>query len=288
MLRILLLVLCVGGLEAWFWRADPQPTITTTTLAPTTANTTPGGTKKVDEEDEDLSGVGEELINVTTSPETTQGSLKVDGAELNTTGNIEGSGIWESDTSGSGSGSRQDLGSGVESVVLPINFTDVINVTLGAGSDPLCLPVPSGWHMCSRKRPQFFALPNFFNHTSVEQVEAALQEWARLTRAGCHQHQEWFLCLLLVPRCPSNTSAPLRLPCRSFCHQVQDSCWASLNSTELPVNCGLLPVGAQEPGSPACASVSYSEAALIMQQRNFMAPGDNVCFHYFHIIADAD
>ncbi|KAF3857459.1 hypothetical protein F7725_009318 [Dissostichus mawsoni] len=66
--------------------------------------------------------------------------------------------------------------------------------------------------------------------------------------------QKWFLCLLLAPRC---TAPPHpHLPCRSFCQVLQDSCWASLEDGRLPVECHLLPDGGQEPGGPACASVS--------------------------------
>uniref|UniRef100_A0A3B4UH65 FZ domain-containing protein n=1 Tax=Seriola dumerili TaxID=41447 RepID=A0A3B4UH65_SERDU len=128
--------------------------------------------------------------------------------------------------------------------VLSINLTsDVFNMngTLHINaSDPPCLPTPSDWPICSGKQPKFLTLPNFFNHTSVEEVGAFLKEWAWLTRVGCHHGTEWFLCLLLAPGCPSPL-APLRLPCRSFCHVLRDSCWASLENGRLPVECRLLP-----------------------------------------------
>ncbi|CAM9329034.1 unnamed protein product [Lampetra planeri] len=78
------------------------------------------------------------------------------------------------------------------------------------------------------KKTTLFTLPNFLNHTSVEEVGAVLQQWAWLTRAGCHHSVEWFLCLLLGTSVPLACRPPPHLPCRSFCHVLQDSCWASL------------------------------------------------------------
>lgn len=254
--------------------------------------------KKKEEEEDDLSGVGEQIINVATgirkfveawdatpTTRTTNGGLteEVESANPNTMGNTSRfSGQRVEEGSGIGVGDVSDLGSDVESVmvlkgdkVLPSNLTrfvgDVfkVNGTVEGvldptfsppdsrinGSYPPCLPVPSDWSICSGKQPKFFTLPNFFNHTSVEEVGAVLREWAWLAREGCHHSAEWFLCLLLAPRCPSPT-APLHLPCRSFCQVLQDSCWASLENGCLPVECRLLPEGAQEPGRPACVSVS--------------------------------
>lgn len=244
-------------------------------------------------EDDNLSGFGEEIINVVTgirkfdeawdmtpTTRTTNKGLTEKVENANTTGNADGfRGKWEEMGSGVGArdgfGSRADLGSNLEPVlrrneVLASNITsDVskINGTLVGvlestpadnlinGSDSPCLSVPSDWPICSGKQSKFFTLPNFFNHTSVEEVAAVLQEWAWLTRAGCHHGVEWFLCLLLAPSCPT-PAAPVHLPCRSFCHVLQDSCWASLENGRLPVECHLLPETAQEPGRPVCESVS--------------------------------
>lgn len=322
----LLLVVCAGSLEAWFWSstsnadtATKSPSETTTTAGTTGATTTPGGTKNTEEDDDDdnLSGVGEEIINVasgirklvkewdespTPSPTpsltpsstpslspstsqstgTTNGSLtpKVEHANPNTTGNTDRvTGVRVEDGSGDHSGSDVELVKVLKGLdggkVLPSNLTEIIddvseiNETLEGVldstptpfdsrtnvSDPTCLPVPSDWPICSGKRPKFFTLPNFFNHTSVEEVGAVLQEWAWLTRAGCHHSAEWFLCLLLAPRC-SSPAAPAHLPCRSFCLVLQDSCWASLENGRLPVDCHLLPESEQEASYPSCVSVS--------------------------------
>lgn len=259
----------------------------------TTASGTPGTTTTANAtmeegEDDELSGVGEEIIvatgshkiveawDATPTARTTSGGLteKVESANPNTTGNASGfrgeRGEEVGDVSGSGSGSGADVESVMVSgdKVLPSNlsvttggvfeisrtFEGVLDSRIAA-SDPPCLSVPSDWSICSGKRPTFFTLPNFFNHTSVEEVGAVLQEWAWLTRKGCHPSAEWFLCLLLAPRCPS-PAAPLHLPCRSFCQVLQDSCWASLENGRLPVECHLLPEGAQQHGRPACVSVS--------------------------------
>lgn len=288
MLRIqtlLLLVLCAGSLDAWLWFAPPETTTApaqTTPAGTTGGNTTANGTqKKEEEEDDNLSGVGEEILNVTTgirkfvqewdattatTRTTTNGGLTemVESANPNTTGNTNR----ERGVEGSGSGSDVESGDKVNVTGDVSKVNETLEVVLDStltpsdspinGSAPPCLPVPSDWPICSGKRPKSFTLPNFFNHTSVEEVGAVLQEWAWLTRARCHHSAEWFLCLLLAPRClaGSPAAAPLHLPCRSFCQVLQDSCWASLENGRLPVECHLLPDGAQEPGRPVCASVS--------------------------------
>lgn len=259
---------------------------TTTRTSGTALSTATNATKKMEVEDDNLSGIGEEIINVatgirkfveawdaTTAAWTTNGgpTEKVESANPNTTGNankfrgelvVEGSGIGVGDMSGS------DIGSDVDSVmvltgdkVLPGNLTgiigDVSEINGTVEGDPMlpCLPVPSDWSICSGKWSKWFTLPNFLNHTSVEEVGLVLQEWAWLAREGCHHSAEWFLCLLLAPGCPSTTT-PVHLPCRNFCQVLQDSCWASLENGRLPVECHLLPERSQEPGHSACVSVS--------------------------------
>lgn len=298
-LWLLVLVLCAGSLEAWWWVKSETPTETpmeTTPAGTTSATMTANATKRKEEqEDDDLSGVGDEIINVATvirkfveawdatpTVRTTNGGLteKVESANPNMAGNtnrFRGERVEGGSLVGLGDG----FGSDVESVTLwkgdkdlPSNLTMItgdvskINGTVEGtppdshinGSDPFCLPVPSDWSISSGKWPKSFTLPNFFfflffNHTSVEEVGDVLQEWAWLARAGCHYGTEWFLCLLLAPRCLSPT-APLHLPCRSFCQVLQASCWASLGNGHVPVECHLLPERVQEPGRPACVSVS--------------------------------
>nr|XP_054603583.1 uncharacterized protein LOC129165166 [Nothobranchius furzeri] len=243
----LLLVLCAGSSQAWFFNLNPDPTTevpaaTTQEDATTVVDETAGEAKDGD----NLSNLGEEILSVATgirkfvedwSATTTAWTAsegptpKVEGAHPNMT---DQSGRLRGERLGEGEGSR---------LVSRINRTSV---------SP-CLPVPSHWSIC--KWPNSFSLPNFFNHTSVEEVGAVLQEWAWLVRAGCHHSTEWFLCLLLVPRC-APPAAPFDLPCRSFCSVLQDSCWASLENGRLPVECHHLPEREQEPERPACASVS--------------------------------
>lgn len=142
--------------------------------------------------------------------------------------------------------------------------------TLPTGATPRCLPLDSDLPFCAARKgapeaERRFSVPNFLNHTSVEEVRATLSEWAWLLRAGCHHAVEWFFCLLLVPRCDGDGGSgkagrgggdvggggssgvrPLlpsrsRLPCRSFCEVLVDSCWTVLPEGRLPVECHLLP-----------------------------------------------
>lgn len=280
------LVLCTGTCDSWFWLSTQEENTTesptevpvtngsTTPVGPTSAAVTPAnGTKE--EEDDDLSGIGEELLDVgsgirkfveawnATSRNTHEGTEK---ADPNRTGNANTSrGEGGPEGSGSGSGPTADAGSSEESLVIVTNTTSVVDTAQrlsnytkapdGGRADasrPPCLPVPSDWPICSAKRPRSLTLPNAFNHTSVDEVGAVLKEWAWLARKGCHPSAEWFLCLLLAPRC----SAPPPLPCRSFCQTLLDSCWASLDNGRLPVECHLLPDVAPGRSHPTCLSVS--------------------------------
>lgn len=279
--RLLVLLLCAGGVKAWFWNSVPKNTTTTkapnatTTAGPTGATPAANGTEKKEVvEDDNLSGVGEEIINVATgirkfvqawdttptptlpARTTTKGGLteKVEGANPNTTGNGDRlkRGRVEEGARGAGVvGSDMVLWG---DRVLFSHFTENFTGSDGS-SDPVCAPLPSDWPICSRKNPRLFSLPNFLNHTSVAEVGAVLREWAWLPKERCHPGAEWFLCLLLAPRCPS-PSVPRHLPCRRFCQVLQDSCWASLENGRLPVECHDLPERPQERGRPACVSVS--------------------------------
>ncbi|KAJ8003888.1 hypothetical protein DPEC_G00153070 [Dallia pectoralis] len=138
--------------------------------------------------------------------------------------------------------------------------TNLSDITSG-DQNGTCHPVPSDWPICRSSRSGYFWLPNFLNHTTVEEVGAVLREWAWLPREGCFYGAEWFLCLLLVPTCPSPGQMPAPvplLPSCSFCHVLRDSCWMALDDGRLPVQCHWLPVGDQEAGlrCPPCLSVS--------------------------------
>lgn len=102
---------------------------------------------------------------------------------------------------------------------------------------PRCLPVDSKWPFCTRMGTESFAVPNFLNQSSVEEIQVVLSEWAWLLRSRCHHSLEWFFCLLLTPRC----GPPSPLPCRSFCEALRDSCWTLLDEGRLPVECHSLP-----------------------------------------------
>lgn len=276
------LALCSGTSESWFWQSWQEETTTvsptealetngsTTPAGPTSAAVTATNAVKV-EEDDNLSGIGEEIVDVdsgirkffevwnATARTTQEVTEKVD---LNSTGNANTS-RGEGEHKGSGSGPTADVGSSGELAMI-IPSTSVVprpsdNMKAPDGASHLpCLPVPSDWPICSVNHPQSLVLPNFLNHTSVDEVGAVLKEWAWLARKGCHPSAEWFLCLLLVPRCP----AQALLPCRSFCQTLRDSCWPSLDDGRLPVECHLLPDVAPNHSHPTCLSVSNLKGNL--------------------------
>ena len=167
------------------------------------------------------------------------------------------------------------IASGIEGSAPPPNNVSattagVTNTNRGGGAAhptaaraPLCLPVPSRWQVCRRQK--HFSLPNFFNHTSVEEVEAYLKRWDWLVQDDCFRGSEWFLCPLAAPECRSDplpvdpnqlTPTPAvrrHLPCCSSCHRLRDNCWSKLEGGLFPVDCELLPEGG---GCPLCVSVN--------------------------------
>ncbi|KAG7253927.1 hypothetical protein CRUP_033986 [Coryphaenoides rupestris] len=138
-----------------------------------------------------------------------------------------------------------------------------------SASKPNFLPVPSDWPICRHRK--YFSLPNYFNHTTAEEVEAFLKQWEWLVRDGCYRNSEWFLCLLATPKHPSDPAGngnrstamlPARrhLPCCSFCHHLRDSCWAKLEGSDFPVDCDSLPT---EGGCPPCLSVNKQKGFTV-------------------------
>uniref|UniRef100_A0A3Q3KRJ9 FZ domain-containing protein n=1 Tax=Monopterus albus TaxID=43700 RepID=A0A3Q3KRJ9_MONAL len=105
---------------------------------------------------------------------------------------------------------------------------------------PQCLLLDTALPFCSFMVGERFVLPNYLSQSSVEEVQALLNEWAWLLRSHCHHSLEWFFCLLLVPKCGSQGPLPV-LPCRSFCEVLRDSCWMLLDEGRLPVECHTLP-----------------------------------------------
>ncbi|XP_026861492.2 collagen type XVIII alpha 1 chain a isoform X1 [Electrophorus electricus] len=116
-----------------------------------------------------------------------------------------------------------------------------------------CVPVNSDLPFCGGRGAESFAVPNFLNQSSAEEVRALLGEWAWLLRSGCHHGAPWFFCLLVTPRC-GTPGRPAPLPCRSFCELLADSCWMLLQGRRLPVECSALPEES-DAGYP-CLSVS--------------------------------
>lgn len=116
---------------------------------------------------------------------------------------------------------------------------------------PQCLLLESSLPFCSSLVGQQFTVPNFLNQSSVTEVRELLSNWAWLLNSKCHHSLEWFFCLLLLPNCGRG----VRIPCRSFCEVLKDSCWMLLDQGHLPVECQALPEEEEEDGY-RCLSVS--------------------------------
>ncbi|KAM3916017.1 uncharacterized protein RB166_015389 [Leptodactylus fuscus] len=130
-----------------------------------------------------------------------------------------------------------------------------------------CLPVPINLPFCHNLGIETFMLPNYVNHTSVLEVQAALHDWEGLLKSHCHRYLEWFFCLLLVPRCnPSSFSLVLPPgPCRGFCKFLQDSCWDLLKGAHLPVSCDSLP---EEDSGVPCVYIHFSIGSETIEVSN--------------------
>lgn len=118
---------------------------------------------------------------------------------------------------------------------------------------PQCLLLDAALPFCSTMVGERFTVPNFLNQSSVEEVQALLNQWVWLLKSNCHHSLEWFFCLLLVPKCGPPGSLPV-LPCQSFCEVLRDSCWTLLDEGHLPVECHTLPD--DEDDGYQCLSVS--------------------------------
>lgn len=139
----------------------------------------------------------------------------------------------------------------VDSQASAESHTEMVQSAPGLES-PQCLLLDTALPFCSSMVGERFAVPNYLNQSSVEEVQVLLNEWAWLLRSHCHHSLEWFFCLLLVPKCVSLVT-PL-LPCRSFCEVLRDSCWPLLDEGRLPVECHTLPD--EEDDGYQCLSVS--------------------------------
>lgn len=130
--------------------------------------------------------------------------------------------------------------------------TEVVKSALVVES-PQCLLLDFNLPFCSSMVGERFSVPNHLNQSSVEDIQALLNEWEWLLRSHCHHSLEWFFCLLLVPKCGSLGPLPV-LPCQSFCEVLRDSCWTFLDEGHLPVECHTLPD--EEDDGYQCLSVS--------------------------------
>lgn len=118
---------------------------------------------------------------------------------------------------------------------------------------PRCLILDTTLSFCSSMGVESFTVPNYLNQSSVEEIQALLNEWAWLLSSNCHHSLEWFFCLLLVPKCGPPGLPPV-WPCRSFCEVLRDGCWSLLDEGHLPVECHTLPD--EEDDGYQCFSVS--------------------------------
>lgn len=132
------------------------------------------------------------------------------------------------------------------------SHTELIKPALVVES-PKCLLIDADLPFCTDMIGERFAVPNYLNQSSLQEVQVILNDWAWLLRSNCHHSLEWFFCLLLVPKCSSLVQKSM-LPCRSFCEVLRDSCWTILDEGRLPVECHILPD--EEEDGYQCLSVS--------------------------------
>ncbi|XP_075687125.1 uncharacterized protein LOC142656119 [Rhinoderma darwinii] len=132
-------------------------------------------------------------------------------------------------------------------------------------SDAHCLPVPINLPFCRKLGIETFMLPNYLNHTSVLEIQAALHDWEGLLKSHCHRYLEWFFCLLLVPRCNTSSLVSPPVPCRGFCKVLQDACWDLLKGAHLPVSCDSLPE--KDSGVP-CVYIHFSTGSETIDVSN--------------------
>lgn len=132
-----------------------------------------------------------------------------------------------------------------------------------------CVLVDSDLPFCHGLEKGSFTVPNFFNQSSVEDVQALLGEWAFFIQSGCHHAVERFFCLLAMPRCGVPGLSP-QMPCRSFCELLIDSCWTVLQDRRFPVECSSLPEESDD--GKQCLSVSTQKGKGGLECHLFFSP----------------
>ncbi|KAG9349448.1 hypothetical protein JZ751_027891 [Albula glossodonta] len=279
-LGLYLLMLCLGHSYAWFWNWGAP-----TTEAPPVTHEGSGAPVASGEEPEDnIAGVGAEIIDVasgirkivqtwdqnpdaklTTAAPTPVAKKQgvISGGAKHGNGMPQIHGVkFESASRGSageesGSASGSSVVESQEGTDLPSIVTGLVEVNgtreVTTVESPRCLLLDSDFPFCTTMGQESFAVPNFLNQSSVEEVLVVLREWAWLLNSRCHHSLEWFFCLLLVPRCGPPGLAPA-MPCRSFCEVLRDSCWTLLDEGRLPMACHSLPE--EEDDGYQCLSVS--------------------------------
>ncbi|KAK7071108.1 hypothetical protein SK128_012839, partial [Halocaridina rubra] len=120
--------------------------------------------------------------------------------------------------------------------LFPLNLTEgynAMNVSMQVDQlavshdcEPLTVP------QCKKLPYNMTKMPNYFNHTSQDDVRLELQQFGPLLglENNCSQYLRLFLCSIYVPKC--TLSGKSQLPCKSVCSSFERNCKAFLQQYE--------------------------------------------------------
>ncbi|KAJ8349566.1 hypothetical protein SKAU_G00246960 [Synaphobranchus kaupii] len=210
--------LCTGRSDAWFWNwggptTEPPP-------PPTSEGSGTGPRGSGEEPDATIAGVGAEIIDVAsgirkfvqTWDQNPDGGARTTAAPTPVAKQPGGR------LGGSQAGQNGEPAGYPKQHVIPghlltsrKNNRSLVAEAAAAPGSARCLPLDSDLPSCTGMGQESFAVPNFLNQSSTEEMRAVLRE-----------------------------EAP-PLPCRSFCEVLSDSCWSVLHQGRLVVACPSLP-----------------------------------------------
>jgi len=128
------------------------------------------------------------------------------------------------------------------------NLQDTREFSIDRNIPRQCSPVHSGY--CSNLPYNLTTYPNMLHHTSIDQVDAVIDQIKEVVDSGCYPLAYELLCQVVQPVCYNDRIVK---PCVMFCQEFMNACEGYIPKGLLDnLKCKTLPTEADGPG--ACIS----------------------------------